>query len=192
MKPDAAVGGAVDGAWWPRSTDPVAEFPPLVTAMDARGAIRRVSYHLDTWDRTDRKLDVGDLVVRMEGFRATQPDTVSLIRQDYTRIRLLVVPPGTPEGVAHAVLRATATAAATTTVEEILTHNGVATGTNPAPAPTGPHPPAPDGDEREDTGGGATVRRRTTRRTTSSGTTSPTRRSPEDSHNPGGARPAAE
>ncbi len=125
MKPDAELGGLVDGAWWPRSTDPGAEFPPLIAALESYGPIRRVSYHLDAWPGAGRRLTVGDQVVRMEGFHSAQPDTVTLIRSDHSRIRLVVVPPGTPGGAARAVLRSASTSNATTTVEELLTGNGV-------------------------------------------------------------------
>lgn len=137
MKPPAARGGAVDGAWWPRSTDAVAEFPALIARLSPGGGIRRVSYHLGSWDRTGRTLDVGGITVRMEGFHSTQPDTVTLVNSDHTRIRLLVVPPGTPGGVARAVLRSAATSNATATVEDILTGNGITPGTNPVHAVAG-------------------------------------------------------
>ncbi|MFT7837061.1 DUF5994 family protein [Saccharothrix sp. BKS2] len=134
VKPASALGGSVDGAWWPWSVDPVAEFPPLIAELAVDGDIRRVCYHLDSWGRTGRGLEVGEFVVWMEGFHATQPDTVTLIRADYTRVRLLVVPPGTPDDAAHAVLRSTATAGATETVEDILARNGLVAGTNPVHA----------------------------------------------------------
>lgn len=131
MRPAAAPDSLVAGAWWPWSTDPDAEFPALIAAMAPRGAVCRISYHLGTWDRTARRMAVGDVVVRMEGFRAMQPDTVTLIGPDRTRTELLVVPPDTPADAARAVLRATATSSATATVEEILSENGVAPGANP-------------------------------------------------------------
>ncbi|WP_424187103.1 DUF5994 family protein [Actinokineospora sp. G85] len=105
MKPDAALGGLVDGAWWPRSTDPAAEFPGLIAALDAGGPISRVTYHLDDWDATARRLTVGGSVVRMEGFRYAAADSVALLRANRGRIRLLVIPPDTTEDEARAVLR---------------------------------------------------------------------------------------
>jgi hypothetical protein len=132
MKPEGSSGGAVDGAWWPRSADPMIEFPPLLAVLGADGRVRRVSYHLDSWARADRKLEAGDTTVRMEGFHSIQPDTVTLVNADYTRVRLLVVPPGTPGGVAQAVLRSAATSNAT--VEDILSSNSAAPRTNPVHA----------------------------------------------------------
>ncbi|GAA3465160.1 hypothetical protein GCM10018963_71730 [Saccharothrix longispora] len=161
MKPGSARGGLLDGAWWPRSTEPAAEFPALVAALGGDGPIRRASYHLGTWERAERRLDVGGAVVRMEGFHATQPDTVTLIRSDYSRVRLLVVPPGTTGGVARAVLRSTATSGPTATVEEIMAGNGLVAGRNPV-YPTGvPRTPKFDAgpDERWDAEGGAARRR---------------------------------
>lgn len=137
MKPHGYSGGAVDGAWWPRSANPMTEFPPLLAVLGAYGRVRRVSYHLDSWERADRKLEAGGITVRMEGFHSIQPDTVTLVNSDHTRIRLLVVPPGTPDGVARAVLRSAAAANATATVEDILSSNGATPRTNPEHAPRG-------------------------------------------------------
>jgi uncharacterized protein DUF5994 len=59
MKPNTAARGHADGAWWPRSHDPAAEFPGLVLAMSSWvGPIRRVTYHLDDWDPARRELTV--------------------------------------------------------------------------------------------------------------------------------------
>ncbi|TCO44535.1 hypothetical protein EV646_110249 [Kribbella antiqua] len=45
LQPGAAAE-LLDGAWWPRSTDPVAELPGLVLALDAvHGAITRLMLH---------------------------------------------------------------------------------------------------------------------------------------------------
>ncbi|MER5261819.1 DUF5994 family protein [Actinosynnema sp. NPDC002837] len=108
MKPRGCSGGAVDGAWWPRSADPATEFPPLLAVLGADGRVRRVSYHLGSWRRAGRTLDVGDVTVRMEGFHFIQPDTVILVNADHTRIRLLVVPSPRANAV-HAVPEARGT-----------------------------------------------------------------------------------
>ncbi|MBB5955906.1 hypothetical protein FHS29_002487 [Saccharothrix tamanrassetensis] len=124
LKPGAAPRGHVDGAWWPWSTDPAAEFPALVRALAARGPIRRASYHLGVWDVIGRRLTVDGVVVRMEGFHTTQPDTVTLIGPHLTRTKLLLVPPGTPGDTARAVLRSAADPDNASTAEEILTSLG--------------------------------------------------------------------
>jgi hypothetical protein len=126
LKPDRAVTGYVDGGWWPRSTDPAMEFPALVTALaPTMGPITRVGYNLDAWTTAARKLTVRDQVVRIEGFRTMQPNTVTLTTQNRQRISLLVVPPDTPGGVARAVLRSAADPDTAATVQDILTSNGV-------------------------------------------------------------------
>jgi hypothetical protein len=58
------------------------EFPALVTALaPTMGAITRVGYNLDAWTTTARKLTVRDQIVRIEGFRTMQPNTVTLTAQ---------------------------------------------------------------------------------------------------------------
>lgn len=131
VKPEGAAPGHVDGAWWPRSTDPAVEFPALVTALTERlGPISRAGYHLDTWSATARKLAVADRVVRMEGFHTMRPNTVTVTGLDRRRITLLVVPPDTPGGVARAVLRAAADPDTTASASDILTGNGVSAESN--------------------------------------------------------------
>ncbi|MFT7837062.1 DUF5994 family protein [Saccharothrix sp. BKS2] len=125
-KPRAGAQGSVDGGWWPWSTDPMTEFPLLITAMAELGRpVLRISYNLDTWDPCERKLVVRDAVVRTEGFHTGQPHSVTLVGPDRTRTLLLVVPPTTPGGAARAALRAAADVDSTATVEDILNWNDV-------------------------------------------------------------------
>ncbi|WP_143219049.1 DUF5994 family protein [Actinokineospora bangkokensis] len=140
VKPVSERGGSVDGAWWPRSTDPAAEFPGLVAALDVEGGVRAISYHLRTWDRTERVLLLDSGAVTLNGYHNTQPDTVTVLLDDHHRLRLLVVPPPTPAGLANAVLRATATCDRAATVQDILAGNGIVPGTNPGSAPQAPVP----------------------------------------------------
>ncbi|WP_244287485.1 DUF5994 family protein [Amycolatopsis rubida] len=119
--------GHVDGGWWPRSADLAAELPALAAALEARvGPLARVSYHLDAWGATARKVLLGGRIVRLEGFRATDPDTVEAIGTDSRRVRLLVVPREAPGGAARAVLRSAADGDSTATAADILAGNGVA------------------------------------------------------------------
>jgi hypothetical protein len=145
MKPDNAVPGHVDGGWWPRSTDPAAEFPALVAALTSTlGPISRAGYNLDAWTATARKLTVHDRVVRMEGFRTMQPHTVTLTGQNRQRISLLVVPPDTPGGVARAILRSAADPDTTATVHDILTSNGISLDQYQAETAEAPQPRTAD------------------------------------------------
>jgi hypothetical protein len=126
MKPNRAARGYVDGAWWPRSHDPAAEFPGLVLAMSSWvGPVRRVSYHLDDWDPTTRELIVEGWSVRLAGVPTLDANTVVVTGSNQTRRILLVVPPGTPGGAARAVLASAAAADTVASVEELLASNGV-------------------------------------------------------------------
>nr|WP_237439493.1 DUF5994 family protein [Amycolatopsis rubida] len=95
-------------------------------ARSAGGPLARVSYHLDAWGATARKVLLGGRIVRLEGFRATDPDTVEAIGTDSRRVRLLVVPREAPGGAARAVLRSAADGDSTATAADILAGNGVA------------------------------------------------------------------
>jgi hypothetical protein len=126
MKPNTAARGHVDGAWWPRSHDPAAEFPGLVLVMSSWvGPIRRVTYHLHDWDTTKRELTVEGWTVTLIGLPTLDANTVVVTGSNQRRMMLLVVPPQTPGGAARAVLRSAAGPHTVTSVEEILASNGV-------------------------------------------------------------------
>jgi hypothetical protein len=53
LQPASSANTLLDGAWWPRSTDPVAELPGLVLAIDAlHGPVKRLMLNRldDTWE----------------------------------------------------------------------------------------------------------------------------------------------
>ncbi|QYN21965.1 DUF5994 family protein [Amycolatopsis sp. DSM 110486] len=121
MKQAGAERGHVDGGWWPRATDLVAELPSLANALEQWvGPVTRVSYHLDTWGLVTRKVRVGDRMVRLEGFRFTDPHTITVIGSDSRGTILLVVPPGTDREAARAALRSAAGEESTAAAAEIL------------------------------------------------------------------------
>jgi hypothetical protein len=129
MKPDTAVTGYIDGAWWPRSSYPPAEFPGLILAMSSWvGPIIRVAYHVDDWERTGRELMVEGWTVKLAAFGTLEANTVIVTGSNRRRTSLLVVPPDTPGDVARAVLRTTAGSDAVRSVAEILSSNGVRLG----------------------------------------------------------------
>ncbi|MBW4722325.1 DUF5994 family protein [Saccharothrix obliqua] len=126
LTPRTGAEGWVDGGWWPRSTDPATEFPPLIAAMSTRGLpVLRVSFHLGAWDAGARRLTVHDTVVELEGFRSAQPHIVTMMGPHRRRTRLLVIPPATPAGAARAALRAAADIDTDATAEDILRWNNV-------------------------------------------------------------------
>lgn len=136
------VEGWVSAGWWPRSTDPAAEFPPRLAAMAALGLpVLQVSFHLGAWDADARRLTVQGTVVELEGFRSAQPHTVTMSGPHRRRTQLLVIPPATPGGTTRAALRAAADVE--TTAEDIPRWNN-ASGA-PAAAPGHGGTPTPQG-----------------------------------------------
>jgi hypothetical protein len=129
MKPHTGTHGQVDGAWWPRSDDPAVEFPDLVLAISSWvGPVRRMIYRLDDWAPTTPELVVEGWPVSLVGSTTLEANTVEVTGTDQNRKRLLVVPPGTPGGVARAVLRSAAAPDTVAGAGEILTSNGVLRG----------------------------------------------------------------
>jgi hypothetical protein len=103
LKPEAPVSGFVDGAWWPRSRDLAAELPVILAELELRvGPVARVSYHLGGWDPAPRRLPGARL--RLEGFRTTDPQTVTVVGLFGARLVLLVVPPSTAGPAAESAL----------------------------------------------------------------------------------------
>lgn len=106
LKPRAPVTGFVDGGWWPRSRDLPAELPALLAVLEVRlGRVERVSYNLDVWGPTPRKITLDGRLVRLAGFRSQHPDTIDVLSAGH-RVTLLVVPPEAAPEVAHDTLMA--------------------------------------------------------------------------------------
>jgi hypothetical protein len=102
---------AVDGAWWPRSTDLAGELPALVAALDERGLrISRIAYSLSAWDPTPHRVQVDGRTVRTGGFRVIDPTLVSLTSAGGVGepVDLRVLPPDTDPQVAARELAADA------------------------------------------------------------------------------------
>jgi hypothetical protein len=140
LAPTRADQAVLDGGWWPRSLDPVAELPGLVLALAARfGPIRQLLLTSTAWDSRFRRLAVGADVVRVGWFASMDAALLIATTVRGDQIDLLVVPPQT---TATAAKQAMATAANPTNVvraPDILTRNGHA-----RPAPGTGHDPKPD------------------------------------------------
>jgi hypothetical protein len=94
----------LDGAWWPRSTDPVAELPGLVLAIDKlRGPVTRLVLAASGWDPHPRRLGVAGRVLRL-GYFSSQPVSLLTAICGNDRVDLLVVPPATAGGTADAAM----------------------------------------------------------------------------------------
>lgn len=102
----------LDGAWWPRSTDPVAELPGLVIALTARyGPVQRLMLNAEAWDAPVRRLAVDGGVLRTGWFSTLDPAVAVATTGRGTQIDLLVVPPATGESEAKAMMAAAADSA---------------------------------------------------------------------------------
>jgi hypothetical protein len=111
----------LDGGWWPRSWDPVAELPGLIQALDGHfGPIRQVLLNSAAWDSRFRKIAVGPRVVRMGWFSSLDPALVIATTDRGDQIDLLVVPPDTAEEVARRAMARAADPADLTRAPGIL------------------------------------------------------------------------
>lgn len=97
--------GFVDGGWWPRSLELIAELPALLMAVEAAGygEVRRVSFALTAWDgQPPRRSTMLNRVVKLGGFQSQDPAEITLVDSSgRQRITLVVVPPGTDPVVAR-------------------------------------------------------------------------------------------
>ena len=101
----------LDGGWWPRSTDPVAELPGLILAIDHRhGPVIHLVLAADGWDPHPRRLGVDGRVLRL-GYFASQPvSLLTALCANGDRVDLLVVAPDTSAENAQAAMALAATA----------------------------------------------------------------------------------
>ena len=120
LKPRAPVTGRVDGGWWPRSRDLVAELSALQAVVAERlGTVESVSYHLGDWDPAARRIPVHGRTVRLAGYRTQHPATVDVLGAR-CRLTLLVVPPETVPATADAALAAAGSPGNTDEIEALL------------------------------------------------------------------------
>ena len=113
----------LDGAWWPRSADAVAELPTLLAALsDLRGDISHVLLNAGEWDQPHpRRLGEGATAIRL-GWYTSQPAGLVTIMSDFGRDRfdLLVVPPDASPASADTALTAAADASDRRRTPELL------------------------------------------------------------------------
>jgi hypothetical protein len=121
LKPKAPQSGYVDGAWWPRSDDLVAELPDLLAVLSVRlGRIDRVLYNLNEWANPSGGLVTHGGAVRLEECRLQSTNTVEVLGPNSNKIVLLVVPSNADPDGAHATLMAAAAPRNDSTVDSLL------------------------------------------------------------------------
>ncbi|MEV1289473.1 DUF5994 family protein [Micromonospora sp. NPDC049679] len=102
LSPTRSGRAVLDGGWWARSWDPVAELPGLLLALVARyGPIRQVMLNSVTWNSRFRRLAVGAGVVRMGWFASLDPALLIAITDRGDQLDVLVVPPDTGAATAR-------------------------------------------------------------------------------------------
>lgn len=102
----ASRDGHIDAAWWPRTDDLVAELPMLLRAFpDGDQQITRVTYNLLGWSAAPRRTTIDGRVIRLGGFRTSDPLTVRLLDPwGQLRIDVLVIPTDTDPQIASRAL----------------------------------------------------------------------------------------
>jgi len=110
LAPHGNLPRAIDGAWWPRSYDLLAELPRLLAGLPrAWGHITSVTVNGATWSAVPGRMLVSNQVVRLHRtLVASAPHTVVLLAPGRGRWDLLVVPPDTTEQAAEPLMAAAA------------------------------------------------------------------------------------
>lgn len=98
--------GFVDGGWWPRSTDLVAELRSLIAAMPCESFdVAQLVYSVTAWDVAAEKLLMARRPVRLTGYLGPDTSTICLADSSGRRsIVLAVIPPHTERTVAEFAL----------------------------------------------------------------------------------------
>jgi hypothetical protein len=110
LRPDQSGAALLDGGWWPRSTDPAAELPGLIRALDEQnGRITRVMLGTAGWDASKpRRLRVdgpaGSRVVRLGWFATMPAGLLTAISSSDERTDLVTIPAHTSEQDAWAAM----------------------------------------------------------------------------------------
>jgi len=109
LRPPARGRRVVDGGWWPRSRDPSAELPSLITALNvSHGVVTQITLNVDAWSPTPRRLSIDGRAVRLDWADTIDPHLIIATCGHEDRLNLLVVPP-------RATMRCAAAALATAT-----------------------------------------------------------------------------
>jgi Family of unknown function (DUF5994) len=108
IAPPSALPRRIDGVWWPRSRDLVAELPVLIADLPhAWGQITVATVSGAMWSAVPGRMLVANQVVRLRRtVPAREPHTICLLSPGKGRWDLLVVPPETAPNVAERLLAA--------------------------------------------------------------------------------------
>jgi len=110
LKPRGSARGGLDGAWWPRSTDPPIELVALGEEFAARHVlIRRIGLNMTGWDSAPRRIWLASgRRVAVDWFQISGGHLVRILSTDNQRIDLLLIPVDTvPANAERALTMAT-------------------------------------------------------------------------------------
>jgi hypothetical protein len=126
--PAAWRGSGIDGGWWPRSRDAVAELPGLLAELSTRaGRVSRVALQAGAFSDIPHQLFIGSRKVHVAWFRYMNPQTAILTMADGDDLILLVVPPQASPQAAAQALRLAASGREVGSAQAILAAAGIAT-----------------------------------------------------------------
>ncbi|WP_405981946.1 DUF5994 family protein [Streptomyces sp. NBC_00158] len=109
LTPKTALAGLLDGAWWPRSRDLVAELPSLVEALEGRfGRVTRVAVNPTCWLVVPHRVFVAGHIVHVGCFTEQDSDKMILLSYAVGRCDLLVIPPETEPAAVDRLMTAAA------------------------------------------------------------------------------------
>ncbi|EXG79218.1 DUF5994 family protein [Cryptosporangium arvum] len=109
IDPTLSGKGMLDGGWWPHSTDPLSELPPLIEALNKQfGLVHRITFNKALWQSTPRRITVAGRAIRLGWYGPSDIHEISVSTEGRFRLDLLVVPPDTSEGSAAAAMAAAA------------------------------------------------------------------------------------
>ncbi|GAA4231172.1 hypothetical protein GCM10022254_27610 [Actinomadura meridiana] len=130
LAPGQAGRGVMDGGWWPRSRDAVAELTDLLTALTGTGeppeVATRVTIDFDDWDEIPLRITVLGREVGV-GWLAHRDHMVAITRGRAAPTLLLVVPPGATSSSAEAALTRSAVETGDMLPHEILASCDIST-----------------------------------------------------------------
>jgi hypothetical protein len=122
LAPAGPAPPLLDGAWWPRSRDLMAELPSLTAVLDPLwGRITRTTVNPTHWPVVPRKVPVAGHVVNVGWFLPEQdPHELLLLSYHMGRWNLLVIPPGTDPASAAWLMAAASDPLGTSTASRLM------------------------------------------------------------------------
>ncbi|MFJ1808607.1 MULTISPECIES: DUF5994 family protein [unclassified Streptomyces] len=122
LAPAGPAPALLDGAWWPRSRDLVAELPLLTAVLEPLwGRITRIAVNSTHWPAVPRRVPVAGHVVNVGWFPSEQdPHELLLLSYRLGRWNLLVVPPRTDPASAAWLMSAASDPLGTSTASRLM------------------------------------------------------------------------